>query len=245
MPEFNKQLFSTIRLADIRKIRNRDKDASRLADLICANVLPLDGTEAMVSLPTLIRLILAVKPATPQTIANYLRDLGFTGERTTTRYLDPHLKQLHSQSKVYVKDVTQDGIVYANDSSQSFKPNHTAPTVDPLDLLARYGYMNPKPKGSASRTPKRRTPKFTRATLERTTWAKEFKKVTAPSSYETAIKYALDPNLRVEIIKTLEMGESAQYAIAIPSHSTHFWMDAKPTHKEAAKLIRTMGWKYA
>lgn len=78
--------------------------------------------------------------------------------------------------------------------------------------------------------------------LEQTPWAIEFKAGCLTSSYEKAIKYALDPNLRVEIIHTNDRG-SWEWAIVAASHDTDFWMDTKPTKKAALVLCRLMKWK--
>lgn len=80
-----------------------------------------------------------------------------------------------------------------------------------------------------------------RAELERSSWAVEFK-ADSPVSYPTAIRYALDPALRVELFHTNETGDW-QWVIAAVSHDPDFWMDAKPTKAEATALCRTMGWK--
>lgn len=79
--------------------------------------------------------------------------------------------------------------------------------------------------------------------LEATPWAREFK-ADSPVSYPEAVQYAHQKNLRVYIYKTDETGE-VQWAIAVldESRSGNFWMDAKPTKKDAIALCRLMGWK--
>lgn len=78
--------------------------------------------------------------------------------------------------------------------------------------------------------------------LEQTPWAIAFKADCLTSSYQTALKYALDPTLRVEIIHTNDRG-AWEWAIVAASHDTDFWMDTKPTKKSAIDLCRLMKWK--
>jgi hypothetical protein len=78
--------------------------------------------------------------------------------------------------------------------------------------------------------------------LEQTSWAQEFARDCLRSSYETALKYARDPGLRVEVLHTNERG-NWEWAIVAVSHDTDFWMDAKATKKAATTLCRAMGWK--
>ena len=77
--------------------------------------------------------------------------------------------------------------------------------------------------------------------IEETLWAKEFKK-DSPVSYKTAIEFAKDPTLRVEIDTSTESG-TQQWVICASSHDPSFWMDAKSTRAEAETLCKTMGWK--
>lgn len=76
--------------------------------------------------------------------------------------------------------------------------------------------------------------------LEKTAWAVEFK-ADSPVSYSMALKYAARADLSVEICKTDEAGETRW--VIVPEYDTGFWMDAKPTRKEAIALCREMGWK--
>ena len=63
--------------------------------------------------------------------------------------------------------------------------------------------------------------------LEDTEWAREFKR-DCPTSYLQAIEYAGTPKML--------------WAIA-PVSDPEFWMDAKPTKKEAVALCRKMKWR--
>lgn len=86
---------------------------------------------------------------------------------------------------------------------------------------------------------------MTRDELEQTEWAKAFK-ADAPVSYMEALRLAENPHLRVEIYRTDETGE-LQWAISavVRGEYTGFWMDAKPTKKEATELCKRTGWKIA
>jgi hypothetical protein len=75
--------------------------------------------------------------------------------------------------------------------------------------------------------------------LEASSWAREFK-AAAPGSYAQALDYAQRPQLRVHVHQTDKTGE-LQWAIAVDGDH-EFWMDAKPTKKDAIVLCRDMGW---
>lgn len=79
--------------------------------------------------------------------------------------------------------------------------------------------------------------------LEATAWAKEFK-VRSPISYSEALLLALNPKLRVEIVQTDEGGDR-EWAIDAGELAPGFWMDVKPTKKEALALCKLMEWKRA
>jgi len=81
---------------------------------------------------------------------------------------------------------------------------------------------------------------MTQKDLERTAWAKEFRR-DAPVSYATALRYAQEERLEVFVEKTDESGE-LQWVIRV-LHDPAFWMDAKPTKKAAIEICRQMGWK--
>ena len=82
---------------------------------------------------------------------------------------------------------------------------------------------------------------MTRKELEKTAWAKHFKKY-SPISYSKAIELAMTPNLPVRIYKTDETGE---YMWAIESVLIgDFWMDAFRYKKHAVELCKKMGWRY-
>lgn len=82
---------------------------------------------------------------------------------------------------------------------------------------------------------------MTRAELENTTWAKNFK-LEAPVSYAEAIKYALQEELEVYINKNHDLGFPV-YAIIVAEDSKGFWMDATASKKAAISLCKEMGWK--
>jgi hypothetical protein len=77
------------------------------------------------------------------------------------------------------------------------------------------------------------------AELEASPWARQFK-AASPGAYAQALNYAQRPNLRVHVHQTDETGE-VQWAISVVD-DPEFWMDAKPTKKEAVALCRDMGW---
>lgn len=77
--------------------------------------------------------------------------------------------------------------------------------------------------------------------LKRTPWAHKFR-ADSPVSYPEAIRFALDPSLRVEVEHTNETGEW-QWAILAASHDPDFWMAAFPTKKAALELCQEMGWR--
>ncbi len=89
---------------------------------------------------------------------------------------------------------------------------------------------------------------MTRKELERTTWAKEFKRE-APESYATAIKIALDPNLRVMVHRVNQSGEKLwvidTWVLGANDLYSSIWMDFRPTKKAALELCKQMGWKVA
>ena len=76
--------------------------------------------------------------------------------------------------------------------------------------------------------------------LEASPWAREFK-AASPGFYSQALDYAQRPQLRVHVHQTDETGE-LQWAIAV-DEDQEFWMDAKPTKKDAVALCRHMGWR--
>lgn len=90
---------------------------------------------------------------------------------------------------------------------------------------------------------------LTQAELEATEWAKEFK-ADAPASYKEALRYALDPSLSVLVCHHTDAEESTwasrdlwALAVVLDGEESDFWLDAKPTKKEAIALCRRMGWK--
>jgi hypothetical protein len=82
---------------------------------------------------------------------------------------------------------------------------------------------------------------MTRKEIEKTNWARDFKK-DSPISYEEAIDIAMIPKLSVTIYRTNENGEW-MWAIE-PVNVAGFWMDARKTKKESEKLCKEMGWRY-
>ena len=80
---------------------------------------------------------------------------------------------------------------------------------------------------------------MTKQHLEKTRWAKVFKKED-PINYNRALVYALDDPLYVSLYKNDELGEMVW---AINVYNTEFWMDAKKTKKEAINLCKKMGWE--
>ena len=79
--------------------------------------------------------------------------------------------------------------------------------------------------------------------LEGTAWAGEFK-ADSPVSYPEALAYARRKDLRVHIYKTDEAGEVLWAIVVVDEDGTgDFWMDAKPTKKDAIALCRRMRWK--
>jgi hypothetical protein len=88
-------------------------------------------------------------------------------------------------------------------------------------------------------------PKFndSKNLIYKTSWAKEFKK-DCPTSYNQAISLAkLGKQLEVEVYKNNENGEWL-WSIAVVNHlnATGFWMDSKPTKKEAMAIVKQFGW---
>lgn len=81
---------------------------------------------------------------------------------------------------------------------------------------------------------------MSREQIESTPWAVQFKS-DSPVSYKEAIRYAMDPNLRVELDRNNENGEFV-WAIRVVD-DPRFWMDAKPTKRAATELCREMGWR--
>ena len=80
---------------------------------------------------------------------------------------------------------------------------------------------------------------MTKQQLEKTRWAKVFKKED-PINYNRALVYALDDPLYVSLYKNDELGP---IVLAINVYNTEFWMDAKKTKKEAINLCEKMGWE--
>jgi hypothetical protein len=78
--------------------------------------------------------------------------------------------------------------------------------------------------------------------LEKTAWAKEFKKC-APVSYPDAIKYALDPDLKVDIMHADLRGQGVEWIATAGDHDPTFLMEVCATKKDALALCREMGWK--
>ncbi len=79
--------------------------------------------------------------------------------------------------------------------------------------------------------------------LEGTAWAREFK-ADSPVSYPEALTYARCEDLRVYVRKTDEAGEVLWVIVVVDEGgSGDFWMDAKPTKKDAIALCRRMRWK--
>ncbi len=91
--------------------------------------------------------------------------------------------------------------------------------------------------------PETRENYMTKAELERTTWAKEFK-ADSPVSYTEAIWLAMDPNLRVVVHRSYRAGEMV-WAIDVDKLYPGFLMDVRPTKKAALELCKKMGWKVA
>lgn len=85
----------------------------------------------------------------------------------------------------------------------------------------------------------RRYPK-TLEEIEQTPWAKEFK-LTAPTSYKAALKYAMQERLEVSVKWSDEAG-FFQWVIRV-EEDPEFWMDAKPTKAQAVAICRSMGWR--
>lgn len=82
--------------------------------------------------------------------------------------------------------------------------------------------------------------KLSRKKIESTPWAKAFK-LDSPVSYEQGIRYALEPELQVILDHN---NESSDWVWAIRVFdSPEFWMDVRPTKKDAIALCREMGWK--
>lgn len=81
---------------------------------------------------------------------------------------------------------------------------------------------------------------LTREQIEATPWAKAFK-ADSPVSYEEGIRYAMEKKLKVELDRNNENGQMV-WAIRVFDRP-EFWMDARPTKKEAAALCKTMGWR--
>lgn len=83
---------------------------------------------------------------------------------------------------------------------------------------------------------------MSKSKLEKTSWAREFKKC-APVSYTDALKFALDPSLRVEIVHADVRGEGMEWGITAGDHAPDFLMEICPSKKDALALCREMGWK--
>ena len=87
---------------------------------------------------------------------------------------------------------------------------------------------------------------MTREELERTSWAKRFKRV-CPASYDEAIYLALLPNFSVSIIHTNERDiGSFEYAIEALDENkeeTDFWMETYKRKDHAIALCQKMGWR--
>lgn len=84
---------------------------------------------------------------------------------------------------------------------------------------------------------------ITRVQLEETAWAKAFK-ADSPVSYQQALELALNPDLVVWLVRNNAAGVW-QWSIVADELAPGFWMDAKPTRREALALCREMGWKVA
>ena len=84
---------------------------------------------------------------------------------------------------------------------------------------------------------------MTREELEKTEWAKKFKR-DCHSNYEEGIHYALDPNLIVDISTTKDWSLGFLPMLAItPDCNPDFWLECFNTKNEALALCREMGWK--
>ena len=75
--------------------------------------------------------------------------------------------------------------------------------------------------------------------IERTKWAREFKR-DCPWNYSTAIELASDADLFVQIKRSTEVKLAGEWAIIAGGD---FWLDAKPTKREAVTLCHEMGWR--
>lgn len=84
---------------------------------------------------------------------------------------------------------------------------------------------------------------MTMAELEKTAWAREFEK-DAPVSYAEALRLASrQGGLEVDVESaTTVLGEPC-YAIVAADHEPTFWMDHKPTRRDAVALCKNMGWR--
>lgn len=83
--------------------------------------------------------------------------------------------------------------------------------------------------------------------IENTAWAKRFWTITGGLDYETGIKLAIDPALRVRIEKNTDLGYK-QWAIVVIEPNlkpeiTEFWLESFDTKKEAVALCKEMRWK--
>lgn len=78
-----------------------------------------------------------------------------------------------------------------------------------------------------------------RKTIEKSAWAKGFKKE-SPRCYEQAIGFSLTPQLPVNLFWNTDAG-ILQCAI-VPVSDPGFWLDATLDAKTAVELCREMGW---
>ena len=77
--------------------------------------------------------------------------------------------------------------------------------------------------------------------LEQTPWAIQFYHET-PYFYEEAIKFAMVPDLAVEIIRSDEAWEAGDYHWVIKVIGEDFWMESFKKKREAISLCKKMNW---
>lgn len=75
--------------------------------------------------------------------------------------------------------------------------------------------------------------------VEDSEWAMEFLMGNS-LQYNTALAFVLDPDLKVTIVYSTEMGDGC-WAI-VPIADSTFWLDAFPTKEQAEVLCRLMEW---
>ena len=87
---------------------------------------------------------------------------------------------------------------------------------------------------------------MTRKELEKTAWAKRFKKETESHVYDEAITLAMKPELKVLVYKSDAL-EAPIWAVSVQETSNNpddnFWMDAFTLKKDALALCKEMGWR--